>query len=337
MRQGAALALSNVVRAYGDECFEEILKKVKEGLAGVEKQPENTEKYSSLDKGPATYGVVKKLRDNDMMLHTDKQMYSCGSLAPKMGRGNSSGGCMDHKFRKEPEPWELADGCIHIVAELSSLQQFASKIAELLPLVSKAVTYDHYTHHTNMKETVCQRLPHIAKGLGKRYFKMYLEIFFDTIFYSLSCDNALTSSAAAHCISELGKFLGPSILRGRIEQYNPRYLEQMPPDFGQHTMGPGPGLFNSPPGSGHAMFGGMPGSRPEAFGGVPGPNPVMFGGMPGSSPAVFGGMRGSSPATFGGMPGSSPAMFGCPPKSGAPVIGGPHGANQSTSRYDDRK
>jgi hypothetical protein len=105
-----------------------------------------------------------------------------------------------------------------------------------------------------------------------------------------------------------------------------RYLEQMPPDFGQHTMGPGPGVFNSPPGSGHAMFGGMPGSRPEAFGGMPGSNPVMFGGMPGSSPAVF-----------GGMPGSSPAMFGCPPKSGAPVIGGSHGANQSTSRYDDRK
>ena len=37
------------------------------------------------------------------------QMYSCGSLAPKMGRG-SGGGCMDHKFRKPPEPWELADG-----------------------------------------------------------------------------------------------------------------------------------------------------------------------------------------------------------------------------------
>ena len=61
--------------------------------------------------GPATYGVVKKMRDNDMELHTDRQMYSCGSLAPKMGRGGrDAGGCMDHKFRKEPEPWELADG-----------------------------------------------------------------------------------------------------------------------------------------------------------------------------------------------------------------------------------
>ncbi|KAL4237616.1 hypothetical protein ACF0H5_002330 [Mactra antiquata] len=258
VRQGAALALCNVVKAYGEECFEEILKKVKEGLSDVEKQPENTEKYSDLDKGPATYGVVKKLRDNDMDLHTDKQMYSCGSLAPKMGRGNTSGGCMDHKFRKEPEPWELADGCIHVVAELCNLQQFARKVSELLPLVVKAVSYDHYTHHTQMKETLCQRLPHMASGLGKRYFKMYLEQFIDPIFISLSCDNALTSTAAANCLSELGKYLGPSILRGRIEQYNPRYLEQLPPDYGQGFIGmsrPGP--------SGASPFGGFPGECPR--------------------------------------------------------------------------
>ncbi|XP_052269389.1 uncharacterized protein LOC127870865 isoform X3 [Dreissena polymorpha] len=222
VRQGAALALANVVKAYGDECFSEIIAKVKEGLAGVERQPENTEKYSSLDKGPATYGVVKKLRDNDMTLHTDKQMYSCGSLAPKMGRGKREGGCMDHKFRKEPEPWELADGCIQLVSDLCQLQKFAAKVAELLPLVAKAASYDHYTHHANMKETLCHRIPHMATGLGKRYFKAYLEIFFDAIFASLDSENSLTSAAASNCLAELANFLGPSILRGRIEQYNPR-------------------------------------------------------------------------------------------------------------------
>ena len=38
------------------------------------------------------------------------QMYSCGSLAPKMHRGKRGGGCMDHQFRKPSEPWEKADG-----------------------------------------------------------------------------------------------------------------------------------------------------------------------------------------------------------------------------------
>ena len=51
-----------------------VIEKVKEGLAGVEDQPTSSEKYSGLDKGPATYGVVKQLRDNDMELHTDRQV-----------------------------------------------------------------------------------------------------------------------------------------------------------------------------------------------------------------------------------------------------------------------
>ena len=34
------------------------------------------------------------------------QMYSCGSLAPKMRRG----GCMDTHFHKPAEPWEKTEG-----------------------------------------------------------------------------------------------------------------------------------------------------------------------------------------------------------------------------------
>lgn len=37
-------------------------------------------------------------------------MYSCGSLAPKM----RAGGCMDHQFRRPPEPWEIADGWVSV-------------------------------------------------------------------------------------------------------------------------------------------------------------------------------------------------------------------------------
>lgn len=50
------------------------MEKAKDGLIGVKDQPACTEKYASLDKGPATYGVVKKARDNDMELHTDQQV-----------------------------------------------------------------------------------------------------------------------------------------------------------------------------------------------------------------------------------------------------------------------
>ncbi|XP_061173141.1 uncharacterized protein LOC133182346 [Saccostrea echinata] len=225
VRQGAALALANVAQVYGQESHEEILNKVKEGIEGLKNQPETTEKYSDLDKGPATYSVVKKLRDNDMDLHTDKQMYSCGSLAPKMMKGSRGGGCMDHKFRKTPEPWELADGCVHLIAELSRNPELTSTVSDLLPSLAKSTSLHHYPQHVNYLETVCKQLPNIGKSLGKRYFKPHLEEFFDCIFYGITCDNALTASAASQCLNQLSGFLGPSILRGRVEQYNPRYLE----------------------------------------------------------------------------------------------------------------
>ena len=63
-----------------------VMTKVEEGLGGVEKQPENTEKYGGLDKGPATYGVVKQLRDNDMDLHSDQQV-THSFLFKKKGEG----------------------------------------------------------------------------------------------------------------------------------------------------------------------------------------------------------------------------------------------------------
>ena len=64
----------------GGEAAVLVFSKLEVGLADVEKQPANTEKYSGLDKGPATYGVVKQLRDNDMDLHSDQQVQSAAML-----------------------------------------------------------------------------------------------------------------------------------------------------------------------------------------------------------------------------------------------------------------
>lgn len=40
---------------------------------------------------------LQRARANDPTLHTDKTMFSCGSLAPKLQRG---GGCIDHGFAR---------------------------------------------------------------------------------------------------------------------------------------------------------------------------------------------------------------------------------------------
>ena len=65
------ISLKVSTTVVGADALPIIVDKLQEGLTAVDKQPDNTDKYSNIDKGPATYGVVKHLRDNDMELHTD--------------------------------------------------------------------------------------------------------------------------------------------------------------------------------------------------------------------------------------------------------------------------
>lgn len=55
----------------GEEVTCDMLKLIEESLKAVESQKANTDKYSALEKGPATYSVVKRARDNDADLHSN--------------------------------------------------------------------------------------------------------------------------------------------------------------------------------------------------------------------------------------------------------------------------
>ena len=37
-------------------------------------------RYTGVEKGPATFGVIKRLRDNDMELHTNRQVFAKKNL-----------------------------------------------------------------------------------------------------------------------------------------------------------------------------------------------------------------------------------------------------------------
>lgn len=90
-----------------------ILEKLKEYLQKIDEQPENlneNEKFSGLQPGLTQFGVAKRIYANDDEFHTNQTMYSCGSLAPKMGRGGTAKDACDRKFRKPAVPWEFCDG-----------------------------------------------------------------------------------------------------------------------------------------------------------------------------------------------------------------------------------
>ncbi|XP_012562698.2 uncharacterized protein LOC100213644 [Hydra vulgaris] len=221
VRQGAAVALKNVVKAFGEKSADLVFKKLNEGLGAVEFQKASSERYDGLEKGAATYGVVKKLHDNDLDLHSNQVMYSCGSLAPKMKRG---GGCSDHSFKRPSEPWELADGCVYLLSELSSVSDVHKHVVESIRHLIEAIKFKHYIHHLNFFESVSKVLPNIAKGLGKRIFKQHIEGFFDMLFYSLSSENALSKLAANECVEFFIEFFGLNIVKGRVENFNPSYM-----------------------------------------------------------------------------------------------------------------
>lgn len=68
----AAFYMIHSAPSSSADSLDVVLSEIKEGLLDIEKQPENTEKYSGLDKSPAQFGVAKRLRDNDVDLHSNQ-------------------------------------------------------------------------------------------------------------------------------------------------------------------------------------------------------------------------------------------------------------------------
>ena len=82
VRQGGALSIANLVRAYG--LTDDILIKMNERLDGVQHQPASSGGTGGGDvdstQSLGQFGVAKRFRDNDFALHEDQVMYSCGKL-----------------------------------------------------------------------------------------------------------------------------------------------------------------------------------------------------------------------------------------------------------------
>ncbi|XP_059472766.1 uncharacterized protein LOC132195063 [Neocloeon triangulifer] len=197
VRAGAANALAGVARARGSPVLEQIFERALKGLQGLEKQPED---------------VFKE----------NKQGVMC-SMNPRMSRTGS----MDHRFCRPSQPWEFADGCVMLFAELSMVPSATNTVAAALPKLAEACRLRHYSSHLTFLETVCKNLPTIAKGVGRKNFKQHLDEFFDPIFYALESENALTSSAASQCLNQLSSLIGPGVLRARVEANCPHHLKHL--------------------------------------------------------------------------------------------------------------
>ncbi|XP_021948271.1 uncharacterized protein LOC110845996 isoform X1 [Folsomia candida] len=190
VRQGAAAALANIIRAYGTAVLPMIMEKIIAGLDGIENQSSETS------------------------VNVDLQVFN-----PQLKYAYSP--CHE---ANPPQPWEVGDGFMYLIGDISQISECQIYLPTLVPLVLKAAQHRSYSQHVVILETTCKIIPCIVNGIGKRPFKEYLQQCFEPIFYSIECENSMTAAAGRACLKELCTIYGPNIIRSRVELYDPRFV-----------------------------------------------------------------------------------------------------------------
>ena len=218
VREDAAVALGDALRAYGAEFLDKLRDLVNKLLPSAKAQAAMT---------PAEY----KARQNDAAAHTNSQLYSCGSLAPKLRKGGAGRiGCSSCDVNREKSPWEATDGCIYLIRELviiCSPEESATPMSEdelvtLLTELADVCRVRHFPQSDDLRATLWRNLPVMAQVLGKNRFKRrYLDVFMDLLFSNLDSRSAsqLSIHAAGQCVEELANLIGMNMFRARLDDY----------------------------------------------------------------------------------------------------------------------
>ena len=232
VRADAAAALADAMRAYGRPFQDRLLVLINDLLPSAKNQPKMTmEEYKAFQ--------------NNTEAHTNSQLYSCGSLAPKLRKSGAGRiGCSSCDVNRAKQPWEATDGCLYLLREMIDACQEAGTDAGdpaalrpmgddlLLPLMTKVADVcrvSHFPQGDDLRATLWRQLPGMAHALGKvRMKRLYLEIFLDLLMRNMesSTASAISKHAAGSCAYELSQLVGPSIFLGRIMDDRQRDIAQ---------------------------------------------------------------------------------------------------------------
>jgi hypothetical protein len=262
VREDAAVALGDAIEAYGAPMFDQVIDVLRRDLPKARDEPAmSREEYQR--------------RQNDVESHTNSQLYSCGSLAPKLRKSGAGRiGCGDCLITREKAPWEATDGCIYLIRELcvrfctngpGTMQEGLALTNELLiPIMTELADVcrvKHFPHSDDLRTTLWKQLPFMAKAIGKQRFKRhYLQLFMELMGTNMEnrhdTASKLSVHAAGQCAEELATLVGVGIFRGRFEEdwqreiFDQTMRERKTMAFNE---GPGPSPF-SPFGPGGGMI-----------------------------------------------------------------------------------
>ncbi|CAL8126350.1 unnamed protein product [Orchesella dallaii] len=199
VRQGAAASIANTIRAYGSEVVPGIMERIVYGLESVRRQlPDACSGLTSLTISPET-----------------RYSYPPGPWAQFI------------PYARPSQPWEFGDGCLYLIGDISPISECQSYLSSLIPKIIKAAQARSFAQHVVLLETMCKIVPPLAKGIGKKPFKEFLALFFEPIFYSIESETPQTAAAGKLCLQQLASMFGPNILKSRIEQFDPRFVQYM--------------------------------------------------------------------------------------------------------------
>lgn len=222
VRRNSASAIIDALDAYEEEMVALIKTELKDNLLKAKTdQKSESHKHGGLS-NVSQFGVAPPLPDiEEEEKHANQQVYSCGSLAPKLKRG---GGCMDHGFARAKEPWERSDGCVNLLRELSKSKK-ASLVPNYIESLSELCYVDHFKHAAHLKENIFRSLIVIMQSLQKK-FRPFLELFLDSLFRNLKNENRNCAAAAEDCLLAMEKQIGENIFKAILEKENPSFYDQ---------------------------------------------------------------------------------------------------------------
>eukprot|EP01064_Diplonema_japonicum_P002273 TRINITY_DN11451_c1_g1_i1.p1 TRINITY_DN11451_c1_g1~~TRINITY_DN11451_c1_g1_i1.p1 ORF type:complete len:535 (+),score=114.80 TRINITY_DN11451_c1_g1_i1:60-1607(+) len=213
VRKHAGEALANYAK-INNGCRVQVVDDVSKMLKRIFTQPETS--VSATDLSNVTqFGVAKRVHDNDVEVHTNGGMFSCGSLAPGPSTARVLGGCSGGHgvARTGLDPWFATDSAVHTIRFMTDLNL---KTDGLLDGVVPTLQVKTFIHYPQYWQTVWTSVPTIVRNIGKRAVTEWVNTVLPDLFTCLQCDNKLASTAAADCIIALRKLYGDTVWEGKL-------------------------------------------------------------------------------------------------------------------------
>ena len=135
---------------------------------------------------------------------------------------------MDHGFSRAQEMWELTDGAIFILREVAHIESMQDLVVKNLENISTLAYIDHFKHAHTLKETIFKSMIAVLKGIGKKKFRGYIELYLDPTFRAANnLENLNMAVAAQDFILDLEKTYGPGIFKAILEGHDQRFIQDL--------------------------------------------------------------------------------------------------------------